>query len=300
MKMANIFLSLIFLLTFNFKSHAQQNKKSAEYLITATQKDVNSKKKQLNFFIISKRKKGNLDLATRFNVFRTKLKGLFRQSKFVSLIAENGEEMSAKVQLYLKKYNARIGTIWFDSHGIYKKGYSLFLIGSNEYSYITLKDSAITRPFRELIPFVDEETMVVIGSCYGGATYTRTSIDYKDTTRMNGDSLMIAFGELFNKPTVYACESWVMTKPGLFLKKAAVGGFPGRKLFLDYCYEPVWKNVGRWNKYNADTNIFESSNPIAIDMYGNIVIRGQSYIEEKNNGHNIEKNLQNMKSGVYK
>lgn len=35
-------------------------------------------------------------------------------------------------------------------------------------------------------------------------------------------------------------------------------------------------------------------------MYGNIVIRGQSYIEEKNKGHDIEKNLKNMKSGVYK
>ena len=33
---------------------------------------VTEKKKKLNFFVISKRKKGALDLASRFNVFRAK------------------------------------------------------------------------------------------------------------------------------------------------------------------------------------------------------------------------------------
>ena len=300
MKTLNIILSVAFLLAASSKSNAQQNKKIAGFQIEDIRDDAKEKKKQLNFFIISKRKKGKLDLSTRFNIFRTKLKGLFRPSKFVSIIAKNGEQMSAEVMYSLNKYNARIGTIWFYSQKKKKKGYSLFFIGSNEYSYLTLKDSCINKPFKELIPFVDEETMVVIGSCYGGATYTRSSIDYKDTTRMNGDSLMIALGELLNKPTVYACESWVMTKPGLFLKKAAVGGYPSRKLFLDYCYEPVWENVGRWNKYNAYTNIFESSNTVSMDMYGKIVVRDLSYIEEKNRGHDIEKNLKNMQSGVYK
>ena len=297
MKTSNLILSVFFLLSASFKNHAQQNNKIADTLITIMQNHVKPKKKQLNFFIISKRKKGKLDLATRFNVFRTKLKSLFRQSKFASIISENGEQMTAKVQLRLNKYNARIGTIWFDSHGNYKKGYSLFQIGSNEYSYLTLKDSIITKPFRELIPFVDDETRVVIGSCYGGATYTRSSVDYKDTTKMNGDSLMIAIGELLNKPTVYACESWVMTKPGLFLKRAAVAGFPGRKLFRDICYRPVWENMGKWNAYNASTNYFFSINPITMDMYGNSIVRNSSYTTKDQTIKDIIKNLEKLETG---
>src|ERR1700730_17593164 len=57
-----------------------------------------SQKQKLNFFIVSKRHKGKLDLASRFNIFRTKLKSLFRRKKFVSIIATNAQQASAKIQ----------------------------------------------------------------------------------------------------------------------------------------------------------------------------------------------------------
>src|SRR5688500_6404561 len=56
-----------------------------------------TKKKTLNFFIISKRKKGQLDLASRFNVFRAKVKGLFRKKKFIAIVANSGNEASDRM-----------------------------------------------------------------------------------------------------------------------------------------------------------------------------------------------------------
>lgn len=259
-----------------------------------------SQKKRLNFFIVSKRHKGKLDLASRFNVLRTKLKSLFRKKKFVSIVAGNACQASSKIQYRLKKYNARIGTLWFDSHGMYKKGYSLFFIGHDEYSYKTLKDSSLIQPMKELSSFSDQDTKIIIGSCYGGATYHRASIDYKDTTRMNGDSLMIAMGKVFNQSSIFACESWVMTKPGLFLKRAAVAGNPSRKLFRDVCYQPVWENMGKWNEYNAATNNFSSVNPVTLDMYGNLIVRTLSYTEKEDVHNKINNNLKKLKQGLYK
>jgi hypothetical protein len=259
-----------------------------------------SQNKKLNFFVVSKRHKGKLDPASRFNVFRSKLKSLFRRKKFVAIVARNGQQASDKIQYRLKKYNARIGTMWFDSHGRYKKGYSLFFIGNDEYSYKTLRDSSVIQPLKQLAAFSDMETRVIIGSCYGGATYQRASIDYKDTTRMNGDSLMITLGKIFQQATVYACESWVMTKPGLFLKRAAVTGYPGRKLFRDVCYQPAWENMGKWNEYNAVTHNFNHINPVTLDMYGNAIVRTLSYTDKEDVKKRIIKNLEKLQSGLYK
>jgi len=242
MKLLQFITTAIFILLINTVTHAQQNTVLSDNELPGT---FVSKKKQLNFFIIAKRKKGKLDLATRFNVFRTKIKGFFRPNRFKSVVVKDAQYMSNRVEYFLQKKNARIGTLWFDSHGMYKNGYSLFFIGHDEYSYKTLKDSSTLAPLQQLSSYTDNGTKIIIGSCYGGATYRRLSIDYKDTTRMNGDSLMIGIGKIFDRAFIYASESWVMTKPGLFLKKAAVGGYPGRKLFRDICYEPAWQNVGK-------------------------------------------------------
>ena len=208
--------------------------------------------------------------------------------------------MCEKVNYRLRKYNARIGTIWFDSHGMYKKGYSLFFIGKDEYSYNTLKDSATFATLLPLAPYSDHNTKVIIGSCYGGATYHRASIDYKDTSRMNGDSLMKAIGRIFSHSSVYACESWVMTKPGLFLKREAVAGFPGRKLFRDICYRPAWENAGKWNSYSAINDRLIAINPVTLDMYGNAIIRSNPYSEKEEVKKDIGKNLEKLEPGLYK
>ncbi len=299
--MKQTLITSLILILLNVCASSQQDEiNQTDNSFINSESNISTHKKKLNFFVVSKRQKGKLDLATRFNVFRSKIKSLFRPKKFVAIIAKNGEQMSAKVIYRLKKHNARIGTIWFDSHGMYKKGYSLFLIGEDEISYKTLKDSSLASSFRQLAAFSDSETKLVVGSCYGGATYHRASIDYKDTTRMNGDSLMIIIGELLKNVTVYASESWVMTKPGLFLKRAAVTGYPGRKLFLDVCYQPAWENAGKWNEYNAYTNNFRSVTPVTLDMYGNVILRTLSYTDKKEVQKEILKNLEKMQPGLYK
>lgn len=266
----------------------------------ATETISTVKKKQLNFFIISKRQKGKFDLATRYNIFRAKFQSIYRHRMFVSIVAQNAAQVSDEILNHLNNKNARIGTIWFDSHGKYIKGYSLFLIGKDEISYKVLKDSIISSPFNRIAAFTDDETKLVIGSCYSGATYWRSSIDYKDTTRMNGDSLMFQLGKIFSHATIYGSESWVMSKPGLFHQHAAVSGHLTRNLFHDICYKPAWENLGKWNEYNAATKKFTAVNPVTLDTYGNLKIRARAYTGHDNVNKDIAKNLRKLKPGLYR
>jgi hypothetical protein len=232
---------------------------------------------------------------------RTKIKSLWRPKNFVAIIADDADQASAKIIHRLKKYNANIGTVWFDSHGSYKRGYSLFYIGHDEVNFKKLKDSSFTNPFDSLTPYATNETRLVIGSCYGGATYHRSSIDYRDTTRMNGDSLMIALAKFFPQARIYGSESWVMTKPGIFNDKgAAVAGFPKRKLFHDVCYRPAWENIGKWNEYNAATGTLTQINSVTLDSYGNLEKVKWSFNERSATQKDIQKNILKLEADLFK
>jgi hypothetical protein len=117
---------------------------------------------------------------------------------------------------------------------------------------------------------------------------------------MNGDSLMISLGKIIRSGKVFASESWVMTKPGLFRRRPAVGGFPGRKLFRDVCYEPVWKNMGVWNQYDAAAGEISQSNPVSLDRYGNLIVRGIPYKHEKMFKKSYFKKLTRLQANLYK
>jgi len=298
MKPTTTILALIFCSS-SITAFAQVN----DAIYASERKTISSteQKQKLNFFVVSKRKKGKLDPATSFNVLRTKIKSLWRPKNFVAIIAADADQASAKILHRLKKYNANIGTVWFDSHGLYKKGYSLFYIGHDEISFKKLKDSSFTNPFDSLTPYATNETRLVIGSCYGGATYHRSSIDYKDTTRMNGDSLMMALGKFFPQAKIYGSESWVMTKPGIFNDKgAAVAGFPKRKLFHDVCYRPVWENIGKWNEYNAATGTLTQINSVTLDSYGNLELIKWSFNEKPATQKDIQKNILKLEADLFK
>ena len=257
-------------------------------------------KKHLNFFIVSKRKKGKIDLATRFDVLRSKIKSFLCGKKFVAIVVNDTKQMSEKVQYRLKKFNAFIGTIWFDSHGKFSRGYSNFSIGLNEYNYKNLKDPDTIQYLKQLAALSDKQTKVVIGSCYAGATYYRTTPDYKDTTRMNGDSLMMDMGKIFDHAVIYASESWVMTKPGLFWKTSSVTGTPIRKRFKDILYRPAWESIGKWNEYNSSTQQFQHVNPVTLDKHGNMCVRSHSYTGKKKTKKKILRSLQKLQPGLYK
>ena len=298
MKPTNTIIALV-ISSFSITASAQDMQSTDPSLQKAVV--VTEKKQKLNFFVVSKRKKGKLDPATSFNVLRTKIKSLWRPKNFVAIIAADADQASAKILHRLKKYNANIGTVWFDSHGLYKKGYSLFYIGHDEISFKKLKDSSFTNPFDSLTPYATNETRLVIGSCYGGATYHRSSIDYRDTTRMNGDSLMIALAKFFPQAKIYGSESWVMTKPGIFNDKGvAVAGFPKRKLFHDVCYRPAWENVGKWNEYNAATGMLTQINSVTLDSYGNLEVVRRSFNEKPATQKDIQKNILKLEADLFK
>jgi len=84
------------------------------------------------------------------------------------------------------------------------------------------------------------------------------------------------------------------------LKRAAVAGYPRRKLFRDLCYQPAWKNMGKWNEYNALTNCFASINPVTMDMYGNLMVRPISYTSKEDVKMDINKKLGKLEPGLYK
>jgi hypothetical protein len=290
-------LTTLFTISFLFAS--AQDKISNE--VTVQVQSPITKKRTLNFFVISKRKKGKIDPATRFNVMRAKIKSLFRPKKFVAIVASDAENATTKIVHRLKKYDSNIGTIWFDSHGMYRKGYSLFFIGHDEINYKSVKDSCIEGAFQNLTNYSTGNTRLVIGSCYGGATYTRCSVDYRDTTRMNGDSLMMALGKFFPQAKIYGSESWVMTKPGIFNnKKAAVAGFPRRKLFRDVCYRPAWENIGRWNEYDAAAKTFTHINSVTLDSYGNLEMIKWSFNQKPDTQKDILKNVSRLEFDLYK
>lgn len=257
--------------------------------------------KTVNFFIISKRKKAKPDLATRYNILRAKIKSFLRSDVFVAIVADSSEQAISKIIYRLEKHHARAGTIWFDSHGVYKRGYSLFMIGKDEISFMSLRDPRIRNAFQMLVPYTDKNTSIVIGSCYGGATYLRASIDYCDTTRMNGDSLMISLGDIFPKARIYGSESWVMTKPGIFNKKKnAVAGFPKRKLFRDVCYSPAWEKVGQWNEYSGTEKKFSRINHVALNHQGFIRLRKQNFASQKGIRTELSKIQSALKPDLYK
>ncbi|MES1226401.1 MAG: hypothetical protein ABUT20_63585, partial [Bacteroidota bacterium] len=238
---------------------------------------VAKNQKYLNLFIVTPPKKKKLDLAARYNILRGRINGLFQRNHLATIVPKDASQMSAIVKRRLQKKNALIGTLWFDSHGFYKKGYSLFFIGHDELNYNSVSDSAFVYPLYTLGGYTDDNSKIIIGSCYGGATYMRKSVYNNDTLRMNGDSLMIGLGKIFKQASILGSESWVMTKPGLFLKRPSVAGFPPRRLFRDVVYQPVWQRVGQWNIYYPMSKRFMPINTITMDASGNALSFSKPY-----------------------
>ena len=257
--------------------HAQSNPKEKPIAATASSITVaRTTKNRMNFFVISKPKK-LLDPPTRFNILRAKIKSMLRPKKFSCIVAGSASQMSEKVKYRLQKRNAMIGSLWFDSHGSYAKGYSLFTVGHDEFHFRNMNDTERLKPLLNLAAYCDSSSKIGIGSCYGGATYSKPSDTCSPAQRMYGDSLMKRLGSIFSTATIYACESWVMTKPGLFKEKFAMAGYPLRKKFKDSSFEPVWNTLGMWNSYQAVTDEIRAVNCVTLSKYGDIKIRFNSY-----------------------
>jgi len=250
-----------------------------------------------NFFISTRITKP--DPALYSSQFQASLTTRFNRDRFYCLYVYTPEELVVRISRILQNKEARIGNIWFDSHGHFSRRRSQFEIGFTEISYLTIKDSTIMNPLRELASYCDSQTVIGIGSCYGGATYTLPAIEDFPEARMNGDSLMMALSQILNNATVYASESFVMTRPGMFFGKYSLAGLPTRKKFSDPIYKPVWEHVGVWNCYQGSTDSFHRVKTVCLNGRGTISSKEVDFTSLKKTKKKQAKKMAKLKKGNY-
>lgn len=254
----------------------------------------------INFYVITKEKTHKLQLAVFSTVIRARIRAFLDRKRFYVITAVSSENAAEQMVRILERRHKTIDNLWFDSHGHYKNRYSSFRIGQDIFSYKNICDSTETRFLKVIAGYCTENTRVAIGACYAGADYDFPATDSTAATPMRGDSLMIGLGRIFYKSTVYASESWVMSKPGIFANKFAFAGYPLEKYHLDSIYAPVWKNLGCWKGYSvAEGKIFKVST-ISLNRWGDIRFRERDFRELEKTKKVIADRLSRLQGGLIK
>jgi hypothetical protein len=194
------------------------------------------------------------------------------------IVASKSEFAAAKVEKLLRKHHAMIGNLWFDSHGLYKNGFSSFTIGNENFNYANINDSSHTSFLQQIARHTDEKTKVGIGSCYGGATFIHPGSATVKSGPMKGDSLMIGMGKIFKDATVYASGGWVMMKPGIFSDNFGFAGYPLGKKYRTQYWRPVWDHLGEWYSYSTKDGSIKNVNTVALSRIGDITVRERNYL----------------------
>jgi len=249
-------------------------------------------------FLVSPKQQGFDQAAFSFQ-FQAVLHRFFARNSFHLVVASSSKDMNKQITRILRKKHAMIGSLWFDSHGHFTKRRSLFEIGKEEFNYETIRDTAFSIYLKKLAAYCDIETRIGIGSCYGGSTSTLPAVENFPEQRMNGDSLMMGVSHLFNNATVYACESFVLTAPGIFTDSYRLSGSPGRKKFEDSIYLPIWENLGQWNCYNGYTLEFSRVNTVSLSYDGSIFCKRKNYLDTNRHRRKQRKKLMKLKRGNY-
>lgn len=223
------------------------------------------------------------DLAHKIDWFgftvklRARIRRLFHPNKFYVINAKDVEQVERRIDEICDGKKARIGSLWFDSHGAFRKGYSSINIGKNEFNFKNINDTTATSSLAKMAKYTDKNTRIAIGSCHGGATYSFSGSEMAGPGRMNGDSLMIGLGKIFQGSNIYGSESWVMVKPGMFNDNFALAGYPlGKRYKKDY-YQPAWEELGNWNMYNSEIDAIVPVNTVGLNKQGSITIRMRNY-----------------------
>ena len=253
----------------------------------------------INFYVVNKPK--TFDLFSRTVIWRARRKAR-RHNNFLRLIVSGSlPEIYQKIAACLMKENAQIGTLWFDTHGHYSNGYSSFLIGRMEFNYRTIRDTSYTKILEKIAEFCGPHSNIVIGSCYGGATFERKDYNGNSLGNMKGDSLMIGLARVFKNSMVYGTESWVMTKPGIFQKQRyALAGYPLQRRFKDEIYRPVWERMGVWHRFSTRSSVFETINTVSLTRLGDLIIKGESYLEHPKYQQKLARNRKKLRPGLAK
>jgi hypothetical protein len=294
--MKSLLIIVTFTLGLSFHLTAQTDNNSEN---NSGNRVVNPSQHRINFYVVNKPK--TFDLFSKLVIVRARKRGMTRGDKFIVIVARSAQEVKTKMLDYLDKKNAMIGSLWFDTHGRYANGYSSFILGQDEFSYKTIRDSSKTKNLKAIAPFCDEYTQVAIGSCYSGATYEKPPHNGNPASRMNGDSLMIGMAQVLAGATIYGTEGWVMTKPGIFCKHSyALAGYPLQKRFKDEVYKPVWEHMGVWHSYSSLTKKFETVNTLALSRTGTIRVKSVTYLDKEKSKRRLERNLGKLKPGLLK
>lgn len=246
---------------------------------------------RLNFYIFTKDADSKLDFFGKTALLRARTKSLLSKGRLYVINAQHTAQAVFRILAILTQANAMVGSVWIDSHGLYKQGYSSFHIGSDEYSYKNINDSAHTALLRLLAPYCDANSHIGIGSCYGGATFYFPGSPTAPPGRMNGDSLMLGMGRIFNRSTIYGSESWVMAKPGIFSDNFGFAGYPLGKRYRTRYWQPVWERLGQWNRLQANSDSLEPINTVALNNKGTITVRAWHYQQLDKGQKAVEKNL---------
>ena len=236
----------------------------------------NKKSKRLNIYVISKDKKFEfLPFTVKVRAFA---KSIFSKKRLRVIVASKSEIAAAKIEKLLKKHDAVIGNLWFDSHGLYKNGFSSFSIGEDNFNYKNINDTNHTLLLKKIASFTDSNTKVGIGSCYGGASFIHPGSATIKSGPMFGDSLMIGTGKIFNGSTIYASGGWVMMKPGIFSDNFGFAGYPLGKKYKTMYWKPVWDHLGEWYAYTSTDGYIKNVNTVALTNIGEIKVRARNYL----------------------
>ena len=258
----------------------------------------NDAPKRLNIFVISKERHKKIDLTTEYVKLRAGISAVHAPDKFILIIAGSSKEAAEKIERRLHRKKRMIANLWFDSHGHYGDRMASFSVGNNKFYYKNIYDSATTQDLYRIAKFCDKHTKIGLGACYAGADYDFPATGSSAAIKMNGDSLLRGLGKIFNSSTIYASQSWVMAKPGMFTRKYGFAGYPIQKKFLDEVYQPVWERLGMWTAYSPITQNLEYIPTVSINRWGDIKVLEQNYNYTKKARNIISRKTNKLKPGL--
>lgn len=256
-----------------------------------------SQQKAINVYIISK--DIYFDFTNNIIVWQAKLASLLHGKKLKIILATSTADAEKKITALIQKHHYTISNLWFDSHGKYRKGYSSFMLGSDEYDYKTISDTNHLTELKKIASYCSPKTNIGIGSCYAAADFIFPVMKNGSYNNMNGDSLIMGMANIFKGSTVYASKSWVMAKPWIFGSRNALAGFPLDRQYKDTIFLPVWKSMGEWHRYSTLSNKIEKVNTIYLSNSGEIEMQHEPYLNKKKAKRKLARNLRKLKPGLY-
>lgn len=253
-------------------------------------------RKRLN--IVLSNKASSLDPASMSFHSQAWWNQLFHRNRFRFIKAKTIDEAVTRISMIMKKENARIGTLWFDSHAYMARRVSLLELGDVELNYESIKEPWINEKLSAIGKYCDSITAIVLGSCYSGASYHSPGIDRFPSRRMNGDSLMRQIAYIMNHATVYGSVSWVTTKPGLFNARHASAGNPIAKRFKDPKFKHAWDSLGVWKVFKPGEE-FRYVNTVSLNHNASIHIADKAFLDIPRNKKKQYKKSKRLKEGNF-